>query len=777
MPNSPLPPARRALPAVIALALSTAPFLSLHAADAPSVDAPTSNAALAVPRVDAAVEIDGRLDEPMWQQAARIELSYEVQPGDNLPAGVRTVAHIAYTDDAVLIGFRADDPDPAKIRAFLRDRDALYNDDFLGVMLDTFDDQRRAYEFFVNPLGVQADLIRDEATGHEDDSWDGLWTSAARITATGYEAEMRIPFATLRFRDTDGARRWSATFLRIRPREFRYQYFSNRFERGARCFQCAFGKLEGFQEVRQGRNLEITPTLTVIAGEARDVAGQPWVRSKTEIEPGLDVAWSPSPNLTLNATVNPDFSQVESDQAQLDLNTSFALFFPEKRPFFLEGADYFNTPIDVLYTRQIADPDFGARITGRNGAYAYGVIAARDAVTQLLIPGPFGSRIRSLDLENNALIGRVRRNFGDHTTVGAITTLREGDDYRNGVAGVDARWQRGIHTVRTQWLHSDSRYPGELALDDGAPRGDALFAHYNIGKRNWSVNLQHRRVDPGFRADLGFVSQVGYEQTVAGAGYTWFGKEGAKISRISVDGDWDIAHRSDGLLIERELEGYVRLSASKQTSANAGGVTRERFWNGRRFDETFFSAYFETTPLAGFKIGSWQRIGDMLDLTASRLGDGFIWEPYAQLDIGRGVNLSLQHSRQRLRRDGGTAFDARVIDARLSWQLDPRQRLRLSVQASDVERDPALYRFGAGECPRDAFASPAPCTIDVNARSRDVGAQLLYSYKVNPRTALYAGYSHGAFDIDREDDALRDSLLESGRSVFLKLSYAWQPGA
>lgn len=721
-------------------------------------DVPATGSTHRVPRVEGDIVVDGVLDDAAWAQAATIELAYEVQPSDNIPAPVRTIARIAYTEAALLLAFRAEDPDPAKIRAFLRDRDALYSDDFVGVMLDTFDDQRRAYEFFVNPLGVQADLVREEATGNEDDSWDGLWSSAARITDAGYEAEMRIPFATLRFRDTDGERRWAATFVRIRPREFRYQYFSDRMERGARCMQCAFSKLEGLAGIRQGTNLEITPTLTVIHAEERNAPGEAWSGTGTDIEPGLDVAWTPSPNLTVNGTLNPDFSQVESDQAQLDLNTSFALFFPEKRPFFLEGADYFNTPLQVLYTRQIADPDLGLRVTGRNGRHAYGAIVARDASTQLLVPGVLGSGFRFLDQEADALVGRYRHDLSDSTTLGAITTLRRGDGYENAVAGVDGRWQQGIHTVRAQWLRSDSRYPDGLGLADIAPSGNALFAHYNVGKRNWFGNLQHRRFDPGFRADLGFMSQVGIDQTVAGGGYHWFGAEGAKINRISIDGDWDITHRFDGQLLEREVEGYFRVNAARQTFFNIGGVTRVRYWNGQMFDESFGSGYIETRLLSGLKVGSWQRSGDMLDLAASRMGRGQIWEPYLELDVGRGVNVTLNHQRQRLRRDGGTAFDARVLDGRMSWQLDPFQRLRLSVQASEVERDPTLY------------GQP------VMARVRDVAAQLLYSYKLNPRTALYAGYSHGAFADDRIDTGHDNVLFDSSRSLFLKLSYAWQPG-
>jgi len=188
-------------------------LLALAALPAFAATAPTTPS-LNIPRVGSDITVDGVLDEPVWAEAAMVDVSYEVSPGDNLPAPVKTTARIAYTEDAVLLAFRAEDPDPSKLRAFLRDRDALYSDDFVGVMLDTFDDQRRAYEFFVNPLGVQADLIKEEAAGNEDDSWDGLWTSAALITAQGYDVELRIPFATLRFENTDGARRCTPAIRR-----------------------------------------------------------------------------------------------------------------------------------------------------------------------------------------------------------------------------------------------------------------------------------------------------------------------------------------------------------------------------------------------------------------------------------------------------------------------------------------------------------------------------------------------------------------------------------
>ncbi len=714
---------------------------------------------LKIPAIDASdaqsIAIDGAVDDAAWANAVEIELKYENSPGDNIPASVRTVARMLYTDEALYIGFVADDPKPEQIRAFLRDRDALYEDDFIGLQLDTFDDQRRAYEFFINPVGAQADGVRENDADNGDNAWDGLWTSAARITDRGYEAEMRIPFATLRFDGGAGPRRWGLRLMRIRPRDYLYVYFNEPRERGAACDLCAMRKIEGFADVRRGRNLEIAPTLTVRHTQTRDTrAGRRRWRSDegTEIEPGLDVAWAPTPNLTFNGTLNPDFSQVESDNAQLDLSSNFALFFPEKRPFFLEGADYFNTPLDVIYTRQIADPDIGARVTGRSGRQAYGIVAARDATTQLLIPGALGSSIRQLDQSANVLLGRYRYDLDAHTSLGAVATYRGGDDYRNALAGVDARWQNGGHTLTAQWLRSDSRYPTGLRDGDAAPAGNAIDAQYGYSDRRWDIALGHTRIAPGFSADLGFIGRVGYRKTLLAAGRSWYGREGAKINRVFAYADWDITHASDGRLLERELEGRVELTGPLQSTARLSGLSRARFWDGRLFDEAWLSLYGEATPLPGAIVSLSLRAGDQLDLLASRVGRVEEWQPTLSLDIGRGTHFELSYNEQRLNRDGGTAYRATILDARFAWQFDPRQRLRLSVQGTDIERD------------RDLYAAP------VAARNRDLAAQALYAYRLNPRTGLYLGYSHGGYS----DDGQR-TLTDRSRSVFLKLGYAWQP--
>ncbi len=316
------------------------------------------NTIIDVPTLSGDVVIDGVPDEDFWSQARTIELTYETQPADNAPAAVKTTAYIADNGREVLLAFRAEDPDPSKIRAFLRDRDSLWSDDFIGFTIDTFNDQRRAYEFYVNPLGAQGDLIIDGATGNEDDSWDGLWDSAAKINATGYTVEIRIPYSTLRFQQTNGVvQKWGVDFLRFRPRDNRYRISNNKLIRGNNCYLCGLSKLQGFANANPGRDLEVTPTFTAAYAESRNNPTAAWQSDGTQYELGVDVKWGIGSNLTLNGTINPDFSQVESDQAQLNLNTTFALFFPEKRPFFLEGADYFSTPFNVVYTRSVQDPD------------------------------------------------------------------------------------------------------------------------------------------------------------------------------------------------------------------------------------------------------------------------------------------------------------------------------------------------------------------------------------------------------------------------------------
>lgn len=713
-----------------------------------------------IPLLQGDILIDGKLDDAGWAGALVQEIEYEIDPGENTPAPAKTTVRIGYTADALYVAFHARDPDPARIRAHLRDRDSAFNDDWVGVFLDTFNDNRRGYELVVNPLGVQADLIRDETNSdnQEDPSWDGLWTSAGRITADGYEVEIRIPFSTLRFPAGGDKQRWGIMLFRSWPRDQRHQLASAPMPRDANCFQCHWPEYDGIAGVRRGHNLEVVPTLTVGASQSRSAAGMPWGGRQTSFEPGLDVSWSPSPALTLNATLNPDFSQVETDQLQLSINDSFALFYQEKRPFFLEGADYFNGPFNVLHTRQIADPDVGLRITGRTGSGAYGALVARDATTVLLVPGVQGSGFRQLDQKANVAVGRYRHDLSPNLSVGVIGTFRSGEDYANHVVGIDTRWQQGAHTFSAQVLHSQSRYPaaivagyaGELGSDP-SPSGNAWQVNYRFSNRNWSAVLAHVAIDPGFRADLGFIGQVGYDKTTLGGGHTWY-LDGQSIYRIQLSSDWDLTHRYDGQLLEREIEVELEASGPKQSHFGISSMARVRYWQGTLFHEHNLNLYGNFRPTGNLQLGTYLNIGRFIDLQAARTGHRTLLGTFGNASIGRGLALEWDFSRQRLWRDGGTAFSASVLNAGGSWQFDPRQRLRLTLQGSHVRRSQALYL--------------AP----VNQVARDWAAQLVYSYKIDPRTALYAGASYGAFMDDDHPELFGDT-----RSVFLKLSYGWQP--
>ena len=326
------------------------------------------------------------------------------------------------------------------------------------------------------------------------------------------------------------------------------------------------------------------------------------------------------------------------------------------------------------------------------------------------------------------------------------------------MVGADARWRKDAHTATAQFLHSQSEYPAWVANrygpelgNDTTPTGNAWRAGYTFSNRNWNFEANHVEIDPGFRADLGFIGQVGYDKSLVGGQRTWY-RDGKSIHRFSLYGDYDITHRYDGQLLERELEFQLGFQGAKQSNFGISPLVRERFWKGQLFDEHNINLWANFRATGRLQLGTFMNFGRQLDLIAARTGRREMVGTWGNTAIGRGVNLEWEASRQRLHRDGGIAFDASVADVRLGWQFTPQQRLRLTLQGSQVLRDQALY------------------STPVNETSRDWAGQVVYSYKVNPRTALYAGASYGAF---MDDDNLE--LFGSTRSVFLKLSYGWQP--
>ncbi|WP_448546619.1 DUF5916 domain-containing protein [Thalassotalea fusca] len=708
------------------------------------------------------ITVDGNLNEAIWQSATKMELKYENNPGEGSPAPVKTDVYFYEDGESFNVAFVAYDPEPDKIRASLRDRDALWSDDNVGIIIDTFNDERTAYEFFVNPLGAQADMRMDDTDGwNEDDSWDAIWESAGQITDEGYVVEMKIPFNALRFPDREGGLVWNVAGWRNYPRDVRIQMATHNSDRDLECNICQFEQLTGFESVTPSNNFQLTPTLTISRQDEKPDLPGDWVEGDTDIEPGLDIRWGITQDMVLNATINPDFSQVEADASQLDVNNTFSLFFPEKRPFFLDGASYFETNnFNLVHTRNIAEPDVGLKVTGKTDQHTYGVMVANDNNTSFLMPGNQGSGIATLEEKSEVAIARYKMDVGERNNVGVLVTHRQGEEYRNSLVSVDGSyWFNQSSSLSYQVAQSDTKNPDSVVEDfEVAHEQDdhAYSVNYSHSTRDYNLRAGYTNVGKDFRADLGFQSRVNYEKVVFGGRHTWYGESDDTFTRWGVFGDWDQTHDQDGNKLEQEIEIHGNLQGQKQFFTNFGIVHRERLFDDQYFDETQFMMFAKFVPVSGVEVGSFINFGKQIDFANTQLGDKIYWEGFVDWDVNEHVSMELNYNFNTLDVDDGTLFTANQVDFRLGYQFDMRSILKLVVQYTDIDRNADLYSY-------DDIADRPDET------SRYFSTQLIYSYKINPQTLFFIGYSDGGF----QDDNL-DSLERNQRTIFTKFSYAWQ---
>jgi len=717
-----------------------------------------------LPRLNGEIEIDGVLDATEWAGAAIVDLDIETQPAENGPAAVATTVYLIEDGENLYLGFDAKDPNPQAIRAYMRDRDSLWNDDHVGIALDTYNDGRRAFQFYANPLGVQMDKIHNDVqssggNGGGDTSWDAIWDSAGQIHDAGYVVEMRIPLSQLRFPAGAGKKIWGYDLVRAYPRDRSYRLSNNPQDRNRSCYLCQVATLQGLEGSQPSRDIEVVPTLTASQQDTTDEPGViPMQSGETEIDGGLTVRWGVTPDLTANLAINPDFSQIESDVLQLDVNNRFALFFPEKRPFFLEGADYFKTPMDAVFTRTMSDPEVGVKLTGKRGPHTFGMVLAEDAETNLLFPGVFSSDSETFDQSNTALVGRYSFGFANTSSLGVLLTARNGDDYENIVAGIDGRWKfNDQHAIEFQHLDSTTEYPAAAAIEFEQPldrfSGDATKIRYEYDSRNWFANASYEDLSSGFRADSGFIRQVGSEEYGTAIGRVWHGTEETWWNRVRASAHFEYTTDEDGRMLEHENTLRVGFGGALQTWFQFALVSDREFWEGVTYDRQSLRAYFEIQPRGGLSIAMLGVVGDRVDYSNDRLGKTRRLEPRLNWNISRNLLLRLNGVYAELDTlDNEEIFSAVVADARLTWQFNLRSFLRLTAQVTDVERNEALY------------------IEEVDAHSRDVGRQLLYSYKLNPQTVFFLGYSDQYVDEDN-----LDGLTVSDRTWFMKIGYAWTP--
>ena len=718
-------------------------------------------APLLVPRVSAPIRLDGGLDDVGWRAAARIETFYEFSPGDNVRPKVRTVAYLAYDDRYFYVGVFCQDPDPGRIRAPLVDRDNVLGDqDNIAVQLDTRNDGRTALELRSNARGIQGDaFINDGSADSEDFSPDYFYDTAARITRTGWTVEFRIPFSTLRY-SAARSQIWGLLIWRNYPRDFRYQIGSSPIPRGSPCFQCHEMKLL-LRDVPASRHVIAAPYVTGSEGGTPAADGTRFVNAPVTGDGGLDVKATVNAGSVFDATLNPDFSQVESDVGQLTVNSRFAPLYPEKRPFFLEQIDLLQTPIQAVHSRSITSPAWGARLTGGSGATSYTMLLTEDrGGGSVIVPGPSESSLGPQDFGSRVEIGRVRRDFGQ-SFAGLLVTGREtSGGGHNLVAGPDFQWRHGPEDrVTGQLLLSDTR---ELDRPDLAPAwtGETLISHAGSltwlhSKRTIDWTVGYTDVGEGFRADVGFVPQVGYRSGTLDAGYKFYPRGLATEVRPAVGGSYAV--EPGGALISRSLYPYInadgRWASAAALEYHPHELTQVR---GRIFVTSFTRFELQARPSALIPLFTLTaRLGGDVDVVNLRPGDGGDVTGSATLRPTRHIDLTFNGERQWLDVTPGNLaprrlFIAQIGRLKVTYNFTARSFFRAIGQYETIRRAASLY------------------VLPVAAHEGDFSGSALYAYKLNWQTLLFVGYG--------DERGLTDSnrLTLMGRNVFIKVSYAFQ---
>jgi hypothetical protein len=742
--------------AMTALVMGIAP--AVHAQSA------LSGESIHISRAAGSITVDGDLSDEGWRNATRVEKWYETQPGDNVEPKVRNVGYLTYDDRFFYAGFEFEDPDLKAIRAPFADRDNIGNgfNDYGGIVIDPRNTGRTATFFVVTPRNIQYDSVTDDAS-NEDASPDFFWESATKITERGWTLEMRIPFSSLRYKNVD-PQVWSILLYRNFPRDRHYQFFSAKMPRGGNCFVCRSNTLVGMEHLPAGGHLVAAPYVSASAdAHPRDgVAGSPLVEDGAKPHVGIDVKYTPNADNAIDLTVKPDFSQVESDTAQISANERFALFFPEKRPFFLEGADLFQTPIQAVYTRTITAPVWGGRVTGKEGGIRYTALVADDAGGgSAIIPGPNGSALASVDEGSTVFVARVKRDIG-LSFVGVLATDREAKsgDSHNRVVGPDFQWRpSGTDVVTGQALYSESRTPSRPDLAEEWT-GQAFASHaaslqWNHNTTHFDANAQYKDLGDGFRADTGFVPQVGYREMFGGGGWTF--RPTGFLTRLRTFINLDRQADRAGALISRDIEpgfgmdtrwnGFMQFRyIDEDIRAGDRPIGRKRFGYIAQFSPSRRVTFLSIDGTTGQEI----------DFANSRSGTGSTINLQATLNPTNHLNVDLVQNQRWVNVDNAATasqrlFVARVSRLRSTYTFTSRMFARGIVQYVSTTRDASLY-IDSSTTPRDGTLS----------------AQALLSYKLNWQSVMFVGYG------DDRELTERDQLVKSGRQVFVKLSYALQ---
>jgi len=744
-----------------------------------------------IPRVHRAPKLEDFLENHPREAELTVTDFRQNSPGDGTPATEPTTAYLSYDDRNLYAVFVCRD-EAGMVRAHLSKREASDQDDGVGLLLDTFRDFHRAYFFYSNPLGVQTDAIYTEGQGY-DFSFDTLWDNAGRVTSDGYVVFFSIPFKSLRF-SSDPEQTWGVALYRVILRKSEYDYWPYVTQRVEGLTQ-QFAPVGDLDNVSPGRNIQFIP-YGLLANDhflnqpnPLSAATPPAFLDRFEHRAGLDAKFVAKDSLTFDVTLNPDFSQVESDDPQLTVNQRFAVFFPEKRPFFIENAGFFATPINLFFSRRIADPQFGARMTGKLGKWTLGALVIDDRRPgQSFSSGPYNTRAADG-------VVRVTREFGNQSYIGGFFSSRDFADTSNRVASLDARLKfsknwvvdiQGVHSWTRQNLNAGQNCLSFASSNPaiGSQQGNALWADASYSGRHFSFSTNYNDFSPNFCTEMGFVNRIDIRQNYAFGGYFWRPEKSKIIDfgpSVSETLDWD----HNGVLQDWQAAVGFQVDLTKQTTVSISRGEAYELFNNIGFRRHSASVLAATQPYKWISFSARYTQGIQVNFipapgllpflaNAKRVNFGLTLRPSARFRFDE----TLIYYRLGTRAGwvtppfstGQGVLNNYLNRAKLNYQFTKELSLRLildynatiaNTQLFDVQRS-----LGGSDDVNGPFAPTKQFTTDV-----------LLTYLLHPGTAVYLGYNNGYNDLALHPGASPFVTAQgapnnsTSRLFFIKLSY------
>jgi len=659
------------------------------------------------------ITIDGVLSDGEWADAALADNFAEHGPGDQIQPPVDTKVYVTYDADNFYVAYMCYD-DPDKIRASFCKRDRIFQDDYVIICLDTYGDGATAFEISANPYGIQGDLFYS-ANGGEDITYDMIFHTAGQITEDGWVVEFAIPFNSLRFPDKE-EQVWRADFWRNSPRDVRYQMSWAAYDRDESCWPCQWGTLRGLKGMSPPSGLELIPAVVAQqSGERKE--GEDFKNGDVVTRGSFTGKYQVTSSVTLEGTVRPDFSQVESDAAQIDVNSRFALFYPEKRPFFMEGSDLFNTYFNAIYTRSINDPTVAGKVTGRMAKTSFAVLSALDRATAIILPFEEHSHYVG-NGESVSNVFRVKQELAEQTWLGVVGTDRRYTDGGSGsLIGVDSRIRLDRnYALEMQYLHSFTEEPTDTLLTEGfndhvfdngryteafdgeSFDGQALYASFERSGRRWSFDFDYWDRNPTFRAENGFETRNNRRTGSVSTSYLFRFEESPVVEwlqpSVYASRSWNHNDVKKDDLLRFTLQSRFRWAQSSshiyysESSERVDNTEFQDLWLAH------FCANF--TPVKQITFGAHFNYGDQVVYREMEVG--------RQTDFGGWVDLkpwdrllwetSFSHSDSKSQAGDLTYFDGFVTRTRISLQVTRELSARLILQYDNFrelwEADPLI---------------------------------------------------------------------------------------